>query len=42
MRRWVECCPEGYFLIEHLPDDKVLVALDAIRAVAERLDIPLE
>ena len=42
MRRWAECCPEGYFLIEHLPDDKVLVALDAIRAVAGRLNIFLE
>lgn len=42
MRRWVECCPEGYFLIEHLPDDKVLIALDAIRRVAARLNIPLE
>ncbi len=42
MRRWVACCPDGYFLIEHLPDDKVLIALEAIRRVADRLGIPLE
>jgi len=42
MRRWVECCPDGYFLIEHLPDDKVLVALEAIRRKADALGIRLE
>lgn len=41
MRRWVECCPDGYFLIEHLPDDKVLIALEAIRRKAEVLGIAL-
>ena len=42
MRRWVECCPDGYFLIEHLPDDKVLIALKAIRRKADALGIRLE
>jgi L-ribulose-5-phosphate 3-epimerase len=42
MRRWVECCPEGYFLIEHLPDDKVIIARAAIAKKAEQLGIPLE
>jgi len=42
MRRWLECCPDGYFLILHLPDAKVLIALQAIRRVADRLGIPLE
>ena len=42
MRRWVECCPDGYFLIEHLPDDKVLIALEAIQRKAEALGIALE
>jgi sugar phosphate isomerase/epimerase len=42
MRRWVECCPEGYFLIEHLPDDKVVIAREAIGRKAEQLGIPLE
>ena len=42
MTRWVECCPEGYFLIEHLPDDKVLLAREAIGRKAAQLGIPLE
>jgi sugar phosphate isomerase/epimerase len=42
MRRWVECCPDGYFLIEHLPDDKVLIAREAIAQKAAALGIPLE
>jgi hypothetical protein len=42
MTRWVECCPEGYFLIEHLPDEKVLIAREAIGLKAAQLGIPLE
>jgi sugar phosphate isomerase/epimerase len=42
MRRWVECCPEGYFLIEHLPDDKVIIAREAIGRKAAQFGIPLE
>jgi len=42
MRRWLECCPEGYFLIEHLPDDKVLIARNAIAQKAAQLGITLE
>lgn len=42
MKRWVECCPDGYFLIEHLPDDKVIVAREAIARKATALGIPLE
>jgi hypothetical protein len=25
-----ECCPDGYVQIEHLPDDKILVALESL------------
>ncbi|MCS7060201.1 MAG: sugar phosphate isomerase/epimerase [Anaerolineae bacterium] len=42
MRRWVEWCPEGYFIIEHLPDEQVPAALQAIRRKADALGIPLE
>lgn len=42
MKRWVECCPEGYFLIEHLPDDKVIIAREAIAMKAEQFGITLE
>jgi sugar phosphate isomerase/epimerase len=42
MRRWQECCPEGYFLIEHLPDDKVDIARAAIGEKAKELGIRLE
>jgi sugar phosphate isomerase/epimerase len=42
MKRWVECCPEGYFLIEHLPDDKVILAREAIARKAAAVGIPLE
>ena len=42
MRRWVECCPEGYFLIEHQPDDRVIIAREAIGRKAAQLGIPLE
>ena len=42
MRRWVECCPDGYFLIEHLPDEKVDIARKAIAEKAEKLGIHLE
>lgn len=42
MRRWVECCPQGYFLIEHLPDDKVVIAREAVGQKAKQFGIPLE
>ncbi len=42
MRRWVECCPQGYFLIEHLPDDKVPAAREAVGQRAMEYGIPLE
>ncbi len=41
MRRWIASCPDGYFLIEHLPDDKVLIALEFIRHRADALGIAL-
>ena len=42
MRRWEECCPQGYFLIEHLPDAKVDLARKAIGEKAKQLGIRLE
>ena len=42
MRRWEECCPEGYFLIEHLPDEKVDLAREAIGKKAKQYGITLE
>ena len=42
MRRWEECCPEGYFLIEHLPDEKVDIARAEIGKKAKAFGITLE
>lgn len=32
LRRFQECCPGGYVLIEHMPDDRVLPAKQALDA----------
>lgn len=42
MRRWEESCPEGYFLIEHLSDERVDLARKAIGDKARQLGIRLE
>jgi len=42
MKRWEQCCPEGYVLIEHLPDEKVLIAREAIARKAAQYGITLE
>lgn len=36
LRRFEECCPDKYVLIEHLPDDKVPAAKTALDAAARR------
>ncbi len=41
MRRFHEVCPEGYFIIEHLPNAHVPQARDFVRAVARAHEIPL-
>jgi len=41
LRRFEHFCPDGYILIEHLPDEKVPLARAALVAVSERAGIPL-
>ncbi len=41
LRRFIETCPEAYFIIEHLPEEKIPLAREGLRRVAERLQIPL-
>src|SRR5262249_41424347 len=42
LRRFQAICPDGYLLIEHLPDEKILQARAAIVDTASGLGIPLE
>lgn len=42
MRRFQAACPDGYFIIEHLPNARVPQARDFICATAQRHGIPLE
>ena len=42
LRRFEACCPGGYMLIEHLPDEKVPQARQAILQLAGRLGIKME
>jgi len=42
LRRFEQCKPDGYVLIEHLPDEKVLLARAALVRVAERIGLQLE
>jgi len=39
LQRFEAACPDGYVLIEHLPDDRVPHALRVVRAAAERAGI---
>lgn len=41
LSRFEQCCPEGYILIEHLPDDKISLARAALVTLAERTGVPL-
>ncbi|GIV83035.1 MAG: epimerase [Candidatus Roseilinea sp.] len=41
MRRFQAACPEGYFIIEHLPNALVPQARDFVQAMARRYGIPL-
>lgn len=36
LRRFEACCPDGYILIEHLPDEKIPLARTALLAAADR------
>jgi sugar phosphate isomerase/epimerase len=41
LSRFEQCCPQGYILIEHLPDEKVLLARTALVGLAERNGVDL-
>jgi sugar phosphate isomerase/epimerase len=41
LRRFQECCPDGYLEIEHLPDDKIPQARQALVKKAEEAGVPL-
>lgn len=41
MRRFQDACPDGYFIIEHLPNALVPRARDFVRSAAQRHGIPL-
>ncbi|MDE2847016.1 MAG: hypothetical protein OXO51_09935, partial [Gemmatimonadota bacterium] len=34
VRRWEEVRPEGYMLVEHLPEDKIPTAVANVRRIA--------
>jgi len=42
MRQFQQLCPDGYFIIEHLPDVHVPTARDNVVAMAKRFGVPLE
>ena len=42
MRQFQQLCPDGYFIIEHLPDAHVPAARDNVVALAKKFGIPLE
>lgn len=42
LERFNQFCPDGYVLIEHLPDEKAVLARDALMAVAQKYKFPLE
>lgn len=42
MRRFQDVCPDGYFIIEHLPNALVPQARDFVRSAAQRHGISLE
>ncbi len=42
MRHFQRLCPDGYFIIEHLPDELVEQAQRNVVALAQQYDIPLE
>ena len=42
MRQFQQLCPDGYFIIEHLPDEHVLAARDNVVALAKRFGVPLQ
>ena len=42
LRRFVDTSPNRYFIIEHLPEEKIPLARDALIRVAERLNVVFE
>jgi sugar phosphate isomerase/epimerase len=42
LRGFQACCPNGYFLIEHLSDEKVPIAQKTLVKIAADLGVPLE
>lgn len=42
LRRFLDTCPDQYFIIEHLPDEKISLARDALKQVAGRLNVAFE
>jgi sugar phosphate isomerase/epimerase len=42
LRRFAACCPGGYVLIEHLPDEKVPAARMAVCRAAEQAGLTWE
>jgi sugar phosphate isomerase/epimerase len=41
LERFNQFCPDGFVLIEHLPDDKALLARDALMSVVQKHQLPL-
>jgi len=41
LQRFEQCCPDGYLLVEHLPDEQVPAAREAIVQVAARVGVSL-
>lgn len=41
VRRWEEVRPEGYMLVEHLPEDKIPTAVANVRRIAEEAGVEI-
>ncbi|MCY3556108.1 MAG: TIM barrel protein [Gemmatimonadetes bacterium] len=41
VRRWEEIQPEGYMLVEHLPEDKIPTAVANVRRIAEEAGVEI-
>ena len=41
MRQFQSLAPDGYFIIEHLPDEHVIAVRDNVVALVKRFGVPL-